>query len=82
MNRPINSGKRVDGVDRFSVESIRFVPLDRFQGIQSWHRPAVDASHDDVIATAAITASILLLIKVKTYQFKTRCKDDMVNSVN
>ena len=36
MNRPINSGKRVDGVDgvyRFSVELSRFVRLDRFQGL-------------------------------------------------
>jgi len=34
MNRPINSGNRVDGVDRvdrFSVELSRFVRLDRFQ---------------------------------------------------
>ena len=33
MNRPINSGKRVDGVDRFLVELSRFVRLDRFQGL-------------------------------------------------
>ena len=33
MNRPINSGKRVDRVDRFSVELSRFVRLDRFQGL-------------------------------------------------
>ena len=36
MNRPINSGKRVDEVDRvdrFSVELSRFVRLDRFQGL-------------------------------------------------
>jgi len=36
MNRPVNSGKRVesiDRVDRFSVELSRFVRLDRFQGL-------------------------------------------------
>jgi len=33
MNRPRNSGKRVDGVDRFSFELSRFVRLDRFQGL-------------------------------------------------
>ena len=36
INRPINSGKRVesmDRVDRFSVELSRFVRLDRFQGL-------------------------------------------------
>ena len=31
----LNSGKRVDEVDRFSVESSRFVRLDRFQGLSS-----------------------------------------------
>ena len=36
MNEPINSGKRVDEVDRvdrFSVELSRIVRLDRFQGL-------------------------------------------------
>ena len=41
MNRPINSGKRVESIDRvgrFSVELSRFVRLDRFQGLVSSYR--------------------------------------------
>jgi len=39
MSRPINSGKRVESIDRvgrFSVELSRFVRLDRFQGLGPW----------------------------------------------
>jgi len=48
MNRPVNSGKRVESIDRvgrFSVELSRFVRLDRFQGLQRRQVNSLTASN-------------------------------------
>ena len=44
MNRPINSGKRVDGVDRFSAESSRSTESTKVESIDRVDRFTVELS--------------------------------------
>ena len=60
MNRPINSGKRVDGVDRFSAELSRFVRLDRFQGVGS------------IVAKEMLPAGVLGPLSIAIIKMKPR----------
>jgi len=75
MNRPINSGKRVDGVDRFSAESSRSTELTKVESIDfqsSW----VDLfdSIDFKVYLLLITVHQLCMLNTEHIVSTVKCK--------